>query len=113
MTSDKLQMLQQAEMLHAHLRPSKSDIPEVLNSSVGHERRLEIPSREISMARRRRLSTEENQELDWQVHWWVKLSFDKNDMSDILLRSAATGQRSSRNAPIRGITRRPSCRTPF
>jgi hypothetical protein len=26
---------------------------------------------------------EENQELDWQVRQWVKLTFDKNDLSDI------------------------------
>ena len=26
---------------------------------------------------------EENQELDWQVRQWVKLSFAKNDMSDL------------------------------
>ena len=26
---------------------------------------------------------EENQELDWQVRQWVKLQFDKNDMSDL------------------------------
>ena len=26
---------------------------------------------------------EENQELDWQVRQWVKVNFDKNDMSDV------------------------------
>ncbi len=32
----------------------------------------------------------ENQELDWQVRQWVKLSFDKNDMSDLAPFGSAT-----------------------
>ena len=27
---------------------------------------------------------EENQELDWQVRQWVKIKFDKNDLSDLV-----------------------------
>ena len=78
-TQDKLQMLSMREM--STLPAGEQErTPEVLNSwpvtNVDLKYRVNLDGEKTNFY-------EENQELDWQVRQWVKLSFDKNDMSDI------------------------------
>jgi hypothetical protein len=78
-TEDKLQMINMRE-LSAGFPTQGSRDSEVLNA---------WPATNVDLKYRVNLDGEtsnfyeENQELDWQVRQWVKLSFDKNDMSDL------------------------------
>jgi hypothetical protein len=76
-TSDKLQMI---NMRQIQANPSDDVIPEVINAwpitNVDLKYRVNLDGEKSNFY-------EENQELDWQVRQWVKVNFDKNDMSDV------------------------------
>ena len=69
---------QHARDLHDRLSGSKS--PEVVNAwpitNVDLKYRVNLDGEKTNFY-------EENQELDWQVRQWVKINFDKNDLSDV------------------------------
>ncbi len=46
---------------------------------------------------------EENQELDWQLRQWVKLSFDKNDQSDLATYGALTNEFLSKCTDVSNV----------
>jgi hypothetical protein len=76
-TSDKMQMV---NMRQISSLPSTVNIPEVVNAwpitNVDLKYRVNLDGEKSNFY-------EENQELDWQVRQWVKVNFDKNDMSDV------------------------------
>ena len=76
-TSDKMQMVNMRQISSV---PSASNIPEVINAwpitNVDLKYRVNLDGEKSNFY-------EENQELDWQVRQWVKVNFDKNDMSDV------------------------------
>ena len=76
-SSDKLQMINMRQISSV---PSASAIPEVINAwpitNVDLKYRVNLDGEKTNFY-------EENQELDWQVRQWVKVNFDKNDMSDV------------------------------
>jgi len=78
-TEDKLQMLNMRELSAGYPSQGSRD-PEVVNAwpavNVDLKYRVNLDGETSNFY-------EENQELDWQVRQWVKLSFDKNDMSDL------------------------------
>jgi len=75
-TSDKLQMVNMRQISSV---TSPDNTPEIVNAwpvtNVDLKYRVNLDGEKSNFY-------EENQELDWQVRQWVKLSFDKNDMSD-------------------------------
>jgi hypothetical protein len=75
-TADKLQMVNMRQISSV---TSPDNTPEVVNAwpitNVDLKYRVNLDGEKSNFY-------EENQELDWQVRQWVKLSFDKNDMSD-------------------------------
>ena len=78
-TSDHLQMV---NMLDLSNDPSAENatVPEVLNSWQATNVDLKY---QVNLDGEKTNFYSENQELDWQVRQWVKLQFDKNDMSDL------------------------------
>ena len=76
-TQDKLQIL---NMRQIESSGSPNNTLEVLNAwpaeNVDLKYRVNLDGEKTNFY-------EENQELDWQVRQWVKLSFAKNDMSDV------------------------------
>ncbi len=78
-TEDKLQMLNMRE-LSAGYPAQGSREAEIVNAwpitNVDLKYRVNLDGETSNFY-------EENQELDWQVRQWVKLNFDKNDMSDL------------------------------
>jgi hypothetical protein len=78
-TEDKLQMINMRELSAGYPAQGSRD-SEVVNAwpatSVDLKYRVNLDGETSNFY-------EENQELDWQVRQWVKLSFDKNDMSDL------------------------------
>jgi hypothetical protein len=67
-------------MRQIQANPSDDVIPEVMNAwpitNVDLKYRVNLDGEKSNFY-------EENQELDWQVRQWVKVNFDKNDMSDV------------------------------
>ncbi len=78
-TSDHLQMI---DMRQIAQDPSAENTitPSVLNAWPATNVDLKY---EVNLDGEKTNFYSENQELDWQVRQWVKLSFDKNDMSDL------------------------------
>ncbi len=78
-TQDKLQMIDMRELEPDDVAQGSRD-SEVINAwpitNVDLKYRVNLDGETTNFY-------EENQELDWQVRQWVKLSFDKNDMSDL------------------------------
>ncbi len=78
-TQDKLQMINMRE-LSAGYPAQGARVSEVVNAwpvtNVDLKYRVNLDGETTNFY-------EENQELDWQVRQWVKLQFDKNDMSDL------------------------------
>ena len=76
-TQDKLQMLNVREI---STTPSVTRTEEVVNAwpvtNVDLKYRVNLDGEKSNFY-------EENQELDWQVRQWLKVSFAKNDMSDV------------------------------
>jgi hypothetical protein len=76
-TQDKLQL---TNLRQIESTGSDDNTPEVLNAwpieNVDLKYRVNLDGEKTNYY-------EENQELDWQVRQWVKLSFSKNDMSDV------------------------------
>ncbi len=80
-TSDKLQLLNMRELDNSQdINNQGTRIPEVVNAwpitNVDLKYRVNLDGEKTNFY-------EENQELDWQQRQWVKLQFDKNDMSDL------------------------------
>jgi hypothetical protein len=75
-SSDKLQMVNMRQISSVS---SPDNTPEVVNAwpitNVDLKYRVNLDGEKTNFY-------EENQELDWQVRQWVKVNFDKNDMSD-------------------------------
>jgi hypothetical protein len=75
-TQDKLQLVNQRQVSSVS---SPDNTPEVLNAwpvtNVDLKYRVNLDGEKTNFY-------EENQELDWQVRQWVKVQFDKNDVSD-------------------------------
>jgi hypothetical protein len=76
-TSDKLQMVSNREI---SADPSVGTEPEVLNAWPAVNVDLKY---QVNLDGETTNFYQENQELDWQVRQWVKLTFDKNDLSDL------------------------------
>ena len=76
-TSDKLQMVSNREI---STDPTVGQQPEVMNAWPAVNVDLKY---QINLDGEKTNFYSENQELDWQVRQWVKLTFDKNDMSDL------------------------------
>ncbi len=76
-TSDKLQMVSNREI---SADPTVGQQPEVMNAWPAVNVDLKY---EVNLDGEKTNFYQENQELDWQVRQWVKLTFDKNDMSDL------------------------------
>jgi hypothetical protein len=78
-TQDKLQMLDMRELSPGYTAQGARD-SEVVNAwpitNVDLKYRVDLDGETSNFY-------EENQELDWQVRQWVKLQWDKNDMSDL------------------------------
>jgi hypothetical protein len=76
-TSDKLEMKSLREIAQ---KPDGARTEEVVNAwpvtNVDIKYRINLDGEKTNFL-------EENQELDWQQRQWVKISFDKNDMSDV------------------------------
>ena len=82
-TTDKLQIVNMREISRsdtARRRRRARATPEVVNAwpitNVDLKYRVNLDGEKTNFY-------EENQELDWQVRQWVKVNFDKNDMSDV------------------------------
>jgi hypothetical protein len=80
-TSDKLQMVSNRAINSDPLIAQEPTTePEVINAwpatNVDLKYRVNLDGETTNFY-------EENQELDWQVRQWVKVNFDKNDMSDL------------------------------
>jgi hypothetical protein len=80
-TSDKLQMLNLREMdQNQDITNQGTRTAEVVNAwpatNVDLKYRVNLDGEKTNFY-------EENQELDWQQRQWVKVNFDKNDMSDL------------------------------
>jgi hypothetical protein len=88
-TQDKLQILDQKQLSQptspdpttgADTVPnSTGDTPTVLNAWPATNVDLKY---QVNLDGEKTNFYQENQELDWQVRQWVKVNFDKNDMSD-------------------------------
>jgi hypothetical protein len=78
-TQDKLQMINMRELSAGYPTQGSRD-SEVVNAwpitNVDLKYRVNLDGETSNFY-------EENQELDWQVRQWVKLQWDKNDMSDL------------------------------
>src|SRR3984885_2290769 len=79
-TSDKLSLLDLRELSNSDaINQQDTRTPSVLNAwpitNVDLKYRVNLDGEKTNFY-------EENQELDWQVRQWVKVNFDKNDMSD-------------------------------
>jgi len=76
-TSDKLQMVSNREISSD---PTVGQVGEVMNAwpitNVDLKYQVNLDGEKTNFY-------SENQELDWQVRQWVKVNFDKNDMSDL------------------------------
>jgi hypothetical protein len=81
-TSDKLQVVNNREISGPTISPPSQGTrePEVLNAWPAVNVDLKY---EINLDGEITNFFSENQEADWQQRQWVKVSFDKNDMSDI------------------------------
>jgi hypothetical protein len=76
-TSDKLQML---NMRNIQADPGTDWTAEVVNAWPATNVDLKY---QVNLDGEKTNFYQENQELDWQVRQWVKVNFDKNDMSDV------------------------------
>ena len=81
-TSDKLQILDMRELSNtADITAQNTRTPAVMNAwpvtNVDLKYRVNLDGETTNFY-------EENQELDWQVRQWVKVNFDKNDLSDVV-----------------------------
>jgi hypothetical protein len=84
-TQDKLNMLNMREIgpdqqSTGSITAQGTRTPEILNAwpvtNVDLKYRVNLDGEKTNFY-------EENQELDWQLRQWIKLNFDKNDMSDL------------------------------
>jgi hypothetical protein len=80
-TSDKLDLVDMRELSNsADINAQDTRTPSVLNAwpitNVDLKYRVNLDGEKTNFY-------EENQELDWQVRQWVKVNFDKNDLSDV------------------------------
>jgi hypothetical protein len=87
-SNDKLQILDQQQPQN-DLEPGPTGADTIPNNASVTETVLNAwPATNVDLKYRVNLDGEktnfyeENQELDWQVRQWVKVSFDKNDLSD-------------------------------
>ena len=78
-TSDHLQMINM-RALSTDPPAEQATTSEVLNSWAATNVDLKY---QVNLDGEKTNFYSENQELDWQVRQWVKLQFDKNDMSDL------------------------------
>jgi hypothetical protein len=88
-TSDKLQMLDQVQLSTPQNPDATTGAPGAVNTTSTTAAIINAwPATNVDLKYRVNLDGEktnyyeENQELDWQVRQWVKLTFDKNDLSD-------------------------------
>ena len=90
-TSDTLQMLDQIQYSNPVSPDPKTGAPTGPSNETGTTETImnAWPATNVDLKYRVNLDGEktnfyeENQELDWQVRQWVKLTFDKNDFSDL------------------------------
>ena len=90
-TSDTLQMLDQIQFSNPVSPDPKTGAPTGPSNFTGTTETImnAWPATNVDLKYRVNLDGEktnfyeENQELDWQVRQWVKLTFDKNDFSDL------------------------------
>jgi hypothetical protein len=76
-TSDKLQMV---NMRDIQANPGADETAEVVNAWPATNVDLKY---QVNLDGEKTNFYQENQELDWQQRQWVKVNFDKNDMSDV------------------------------
>jgi hypothetical protein len=80
-TQDKLQLLDMRELAdNGTIDSQNTRTPEIVNAWPITNVDLKY---QVNADGEKTNYYQENQELDWQVRQWVKLSFDKNDFSDI------------------------------
>jgi hypothetical protein len=80
-TSDKLSLLDMRELSNTDaINAQDTRTPSIINAwpitNVDLKYRVNLDGEKTNFY-------EENQELDWQVRQWVKVNFDKNDLSDV------------------------------
>src|ERR1700722_6762191 len=80
-TSDKLDMVSEQELSNDPAATAQDTRTPAVNNAwpitnVDLKYRVNLDGEKTNFY-------EENQELDWQVRQWVKLNFDKNDLSDV------------------------------
>ena len=80
-TSDKMDIVDMRELSNSQdINEQDTRTPSVVNAwpitNVDLKYRVNLDGEKTNFY-------EENQELDWQVRQWVKVNFDKNDLSDV------------------------------